>query len=69
MKNHGKITDNLNIKARELQEYANSIDNQGLTYSCEDALKFIQSTEEEEGREISIEEFKELLFDMQFCGL
>lgn len=64
-----RTSDKLSLKAKQLQEYANSIDPEGLTYSYKETLNFIKFAEDEKDRDISIEEFKEILFDNQFCGV
>ena len=64
-----KVTEELSEKVKQLQEYVNSLDNEGLTYSYEDTLKYILSREDEENRDIPIEELKEYLFDCHFCGV
>ena len=64
-----KVSDELSIKAKELQNFANSIDNEGLTYTYEQTLSYIQRLEDEEDRDIPLEELKEILKDNQFCGV
>lgn len=64
-----KFNAEISEKARQLQEYANSIDNEGITYSYENALDFIKNIEAEDGRVYSLEELKELLDDIKFFGV
>ncbi|WP_321835628.1 hypothetical protein [Clostridium butyricum] len=64
-----KVTDELSIKAKELQEFANNIDNEGLTYTYEDSLLYIQQLEDKDDRDFSIDELKEILHENQFFGV
>lgn len=64
-----KTSDILCNKSKQLQSYANKIDNEGLIYSYKDTLSFIKSLEDEEDRDIPIEELEEYLSDNQFCGV
>ncbi|HBJ1652473.1 hypothetical protein HYH38_16460 [Clostridium botulinum] len=56
-------------KAREICEYANSIDNEGLTYSFQDALTYIKEQEDDENRDIPLEELKDTLFEINHYSL
>lgn len=64
-----KVSNELSMKAKELQNFANSIDNEGLSYTYEETLSYIQRLEDKEDSDISLEDLKEILTDNQFCGV
>ncbi|UYZ38971.1 hypothetical protein OD350_29220 (plasmid) [Clostridium beijerinckii] len=55
--------------AKELSEYATKLDinRDSLTYTYQDALKFIKIQEEEDDRNLTLDELKEILDDKKFC--
>lgn len=63
------ITDDLSLKAKLLTDYANENDDEGIIYSYEDSLKYILSLEDEEDRDIPIDEIIDYLSECHFCGM